>query len=197
MKNESGKTRPQKIITAVKIIGVLVLLGGLYYLLHYGFTNFDQHLVDFMKQSGFWGPLIFILFQAVQVIVPVLPGGVSLGLGVLTFGSTAGFLYNYLGIVCGSIASFCLIRKFGKRLVRNLVSEKNYRKLTSYLANRKRFTLFLTVAILIPVAPDDLLCMVAGLTNMPLKTFTAIIVFCKPFSIFAYGYLVSVILHHI
>ncbi|WP_225353487.1 VTT domain-containing protein [Lacticaseibacillus thailandensis] len=43
------------------------------------------------------------------------------------------------------------------------------------------------MAILLPVAPDDFLCMLAGLTKMSLRKFVWIIVLCKPWTILAYS----------
>ncbi|MEG0792254.1 MAG: TVP38/TMEM64 family protein, partial [Lachnospiraceae bacterium] len=43
------------------------------------------------------------------------------------------------------------------------------------------------VLIFMPVAPDDLLCYLAGTTEMKLSTFLSIIVLGKPMSIFLYS----------
>nr|WP_263848867.1 hypothetical protein [Lacticaseibacillus thailandensis] len=40
---------------------------------------------------------------------------------------------------------------------------------------------------MLPVAPDDFLCMLAGLTKMSLRKFVWIIVLCKPWTILAYS----------
>lgn len=44
------------------------------------------------------------------------------------------------------------------------------------------------LAIFLPCAPDDLLCMLAGLTHMSLKKFVLIILLGKPLSLIAYSY---------
>ena len=43
------------------------------------------------------------------------------------------------------------------------------------------------LAIFLPVAPDDALCLMAGLTNMSVKRYTLIILIAKPLSIFLYS----------
>lgn len=197
MESKTAPAITKRIIGSLKYIGLLIVIVGVYYILHNGIGSFSTILYDFMLKIGVFGPVVFILFQILQVVIPILPGGVSLSLGVLAFGPTLGFIYNYLGIVLGSIISFCLIRKFGKPLLKNLVSEKNYQKMLGYLSNKKKFTTFFALAILFPVAPDDLLCMVAGLTKMKLRTFALIIILCKPFSIFAYGFGLTFLLQHL
>ncbi|MGM0240882.1 TVP38/TMEM64 family protein [Enterococcus sp. AZ103] len=197
MKTDAYPALPKKLITLLKYLGIIAALVLIYIIFHNGVAPFQHHLYAFILKAGIFGPMFFILFQIIQVVIPILPGGLSLSLGVLAFGSTWGFIYNYLGIVMGSIISFLLIRKFGKPLIQQLVSEKNYQKIMHYLDNKQRFTRFFALAILSPVAPDDLLCMVAGLSKMKLSTFTLIIILAKPFSIFAYGYGLTFLLQHI
>ena len=50
-----------------------------------------------------------------------------------------------------------------------------------------RFDKLFTLAILFPVAPDDALCLMASLTNMSFKKYSAIIFLAKPASIFLYS----------
>ena len=47
--------------------------------------------------------------------------------------------------------------------------------------------LFCTCEFFFPCAPDDVLCMIAGLTKMSWKKFSAIILLGKPASIAAYS----------
>ena len=36
-----------------------------------------QAMSDFMQKAGFWGSALFLMLQAAQVVIPVLPGGAS------------------------------------------------------------------------------------------------------------------------
>ena len=51
----------------------------------------------------------------------------------------------------------------------------------------KKFDKFFALAIFFTCAPDDVLCMIAGLTKMSWKKFSAIILLGKPASIAAYS----------
>ena len=66
----------------------------------------------------------------------------------------------------------------------------NAKTLNKYLGwlTHPRFPHFFALAIALPVAPDDFLCYLAGLTNMKKRVFTAIIVLLKPWSILAYSF---------
>ena len=50
---------------------------------------------------GVWAAVAFVAFQAIQVVIPILPGGLGCLAGVVLFGPWYGFAYNYLGICAG------------------------------------------------------------------------------------------------
>lgn len=144
---------------------------------------FQQYLIQF----GIWAPCIFIVIQIAQVVFPIIPGGLTCVAGVLCFGPFWGFIYNYVSICIGSCINFLLIRKYGKPLLLQLSSQKTYEKYVGWLEKGQRFDKLFAIAIFLPVAPDDFLCMLAGLTKMSFQKFVLIIAFCKPASILAYS----------
>lgn len=131
--------------------------------------------------------MTFILIQMVQVVVPIIPGGITCAVGVVIFGPWYGLLYNYIGIVVGSGINFYLARRYGQCLVKFFVKEETYDKYITWLDKGKKFDKFFALAIFFPCAPDDVLCMIAGLTKMSWKKFSAIILLGKPASIAAYS----------
>ena len=148
----------------------------------------DMHaLQGLVGNSIILGPIVFILIQIIQVVIPIIPGGISCAAGVLIFGPVMGFVYNYVGICIGSIIIFLLGRRFGKPLIMRLVSDKIYDKYVGWLENQNRFDKLFALAIFFPVAPDDALCLMAGLTNISVKKFSLIIFLAKPASIFLYS----------
>ena len=56
-----------------------------------------------------------------------------------------------------------------------MISDKTYNKYIGWLDNQNRFEKLFALAIFLPVAPDDALCLMAGLTNMSVKRYTLII----------------------
>ena len=90
-------------------------------------------------------------------------------------------------MVAGSVISFLLVRKYGKKLILKLISEDHYNKYIGWLDKGTAFDKAFAAAIFFPVAPDDLLCDIAGLTKMTLRKFTLIIILGKPGSIFLYS----------
>lgn len=136
---------------------------------------------------GAAGAIIFILFQTVQVVVPILPGGIGCLGGVLLFGAVRGFLYNYIGICIGSIIAFLIAKYNGKPILRFFFSEKLIQKYDHWTSKDGRFEKWFALAIFLPVAPDDFLCYLAGTTKMTVKKFMLIILFGKPFAIATYS----------
>ena len=150
------------------------------------FTSVES-LQAWVNGFGPVAPIIFIVFQAVQVILPIIPGGVSLAGGVVIFGPWWGFVYNYLGICLGSLIVFAISRGCGKPLMYKLFPAKAIQKYEHFANDRHRFTKMFAVAIFAPCAPDDMLCYLAGTTDMNWKTYTLIILLGKPASTALYS----------
>ncbi|MDO4594680.1 MAG: TVP38/TMEM64 family protein [Tissierellia bacterium] len=152
-----------------------------------GIFNSPQTIKNFIANFGMLAPFAFIIFQIIQVVFPIIPGGLSLLAGVLMFGPLWGFLYNYIGICLGSISAFLIARRYGKGLILSLFGREKYKKYSSKLQDKK-YNVFFALAIFFPVAPDDLLCYLTGLSNMSLREFSVIIILGKPMSIALYSF---------
>ena len=148
----------------------------------------------FIMGFGTAAGIIFVLIQIIQVIIPVIPGGVSCVAGVIVFGAGMGFVYNYVGICIGSILVFLIAKRYGRALMVKMFDKKLIDKYESWTEKNGRFTKLFALAIFLPVAPDDFLCYLAGTTRMKLKTFTAVILLGKPLSIAAYSMGLNLIL---
>lgn len=174
--------------TTVRLTTVLGLLFcGLFvfYGLRRGLFTSQEALRTFIKGFGIWGGAAFVLFQAVQVVVPILPGGLGCLAGVLLFGPWWGFAWNYTGICLGSLAAFLLARIYGRSVLDLLFRRETIEKYE--LWTERHFARWFAAAIFFPVAPDDFLCWLAGTTRMSLKQFSAIILLGKPASIALYS----------
>lgn len=67
-------------------IGTGALLLLLAWFASRGYLTNPEALQALLKQAGWAGPLLFMILQVVQVVIPVIPGGVSSAIGVLAFG---------------------------------------------------------------------------------------------------------------
>jgi uncharacterized membrane protein YdjX (TVP38/TMEM64 family) len=177
----------RRIINVISIIGLGLSIALTIYFINLGVFKDINALRGLVGDSVILGPIIFMLLQVLQVVIPIIPGGISSAAGVLIFGPYLGFLYNYIGISIGSVIIFLLGRRYGKPFILSMISDKTYDKYIGWLDNQSRFEKLFALAIFLPVAPDDALCLMAGLTNISLKKFTLIIIFAKPLSIFLYS----------
>lgn len=174
----------KNVFTTLSIAGFIAFL---IYGWNTGIFSSQSALSNYIAKFGPWAPIVFVGFQVVQVIVPILPGALGCVVGVIAFGPFYGFLYNYVGICVGSILAFLISKKYGRSCLESMFSEKTYGKYLGWLNKGKKFDWFFAGAIFLPIAPDDLLCYIAGLTKMTFLKFTCIIILCKPASIYLYS----------
>ncbi len=180
-------TQSRHLINILTIISSVIIVLLAIHWWNLGILTSQAKMNAYLAHRRVIGPLLFVLIQIVQVVIPIIPGGISLLGGVIFFGPVAGFIYNYLGICIGSIILFFLARYYGQPFILHLVSEKTFHKYLKMTKDQRKFNLFFGLCILAPAAPDDLLCMVAGLTEMKFSTYFWIIILCKPWTIAAYS----------
>lgn len=154
-----------------------------------------EALRDYLGGFGAMGPLVLTLIQAIQVVLPVLPGFLGCIAGAMLFGAAGGFWINYIGITAGSLAAYWLARVYGVRLVSQMVSMDKYNNLVHWVNGRKSYSVILFLAILLPLAPDDFFCYFSGLTEMDSRKFTWTVILAKPWCILFYSLFFSCLLY--
>ena len=185
------------VFQAASLFGLLLCIAAAVWAWNAGLQTSQERMQAFVASCGAAGGLLFVAFQAVQVVVPVLPGGLGCLAGVVLFGPALGFVYNYVGICIGSLLAFAVARSCGRPLLRLLFSEKLLTKYSSWTEQNNRFARLFALAIFFPVAPDDFLCYLAGTTSMTWRRFTAIILLGKPLSIALYSLGLTVLFQQI
>lgn len=152
-----------------------------------GYFSSAEAFSEYIKGYGVVGPIVLILIQMLQVVVPVVPGMLGCAAGAVLYGCVGGFLCNYIGISAGSILAFWFARHYGTEFVKRIIGEKCYKKYAGWLQNKKWYTCIFALMILLPLAPDDILCYLTGLTHMSSRKFVGIILTMKPWLILAYS----------
>ena len=172
-------------LISILLLLILAIIG-----FQSGIFSSSDKMQLYLEKAGIWAPILFLVIQIVQVVV-------SCAISVIVFGPVYGFLYNYIGIVIGSTINFLLAKQYGKPFILKIVSIDTYEKYVSWTEKGMKFDILFTLAILFPGAPDDLLCLIAGLTPMSLKKFILILLLTKPFSLAIYSIGLTVILNWI
>ena len=177
----------KRIATVLLIVLCVLLIVAFCKAYFEGKFNSVETLQEYIKQFGIFGPVVLIVIQALQVVIPVLPGFFGCIVGSVLFGWSVGFLCNYIGISLGSIIAFLLARKYGVKIVKSMFSEKKYEKYSTWAGNSKSYVVLLFWAMVLPLFPDDFLCYFSGLTSMKTKKFITIIMLGKPWCLLAYS----------
>ena len=102
------------VLQAVSVIGFFLCVAVALWGWQTGVLTSQERLEALVSSLGAAGALLFTVFQAVQVVVPVLPGGLGCLVGVILFGPVWGFVYNYVGICIGSLLAFAVAKNCGR-----------------------------------------------------------------------------------
>ena len=132
------------------------------------------------------GILVYILIQIMQVIFLPIPAAIICIVGSIIYGPLLGAVYCSIGILIGSYISFFIGKTFGYKLVSWIVGKDNTEKYTKII--RKRGGFFLAIAFLLPMFPDDILCLISGITNLSFKQFFWITLITRPIGVIAMSY---------
>ncbi len=181
----------KRIFNIITFIITIIIISLIAIGLKKGLFSSPDKIVVHVKKYGIFAPIIFTLLQITQVVIPIIPGGVSSLAGVTLFGSIKGFILNYIGLSLGSLCAFLLAKRFGLKLISMLFSKKTINKYIKYINNEK-FEKFFFITIALPFFPDDLLCYIAGLSKINIKKFLTIILIGRPISLIAYSIVIQI-----
>ncbi len=157
------------------------IIGGLTILNLFGlFENFSNinNIKKLILDSGNFGFLVYVILQLLNVVILPLPGFIFIIVGIAIFGAKTTFYLTVLSFILGSIISFYIGRIFGQKAVNWCIGEELTNKYKNMLGKKGDF-LFAIMQIL-PFFPDDILCMVAGLTSMKFSYLLVVILIAKP-----------------
>jgi len=177
----------KKTMSALLLIFVLLCTAVLVWAYFNGKFDSPETLKAYVGSFGMFAPVVLTVIQAMQVVIPVLPGFLGCAVGAALFGTVGGFLCNYIGISTGSIIAYFLARHYGVSLVRSLFKAEKYEKWERWIGKWKFYPAVLFIVTLLPLFPDDFFCYFSGLTTMRARQFIWIIILGKPWCILAYS----------
>lgn len=162
---------------ALEVCGMLDILSS------------KEALQDAIASTGTWGMLVFTLLQFLQVTFIPLPAMLTTIVGTLMFGPLMATILSFIGIMSGAIFAFWLGDKFGEKLVVWIAGKEQTEKYSKMLFEKGKYVFFLMM--LFPLFPDDILCLVAGMTTMSFRFFLTTIFLTRPIGIIMTCYLGS------
>lgn len=173
----------------LSIITIALVLTFMYILKSIGFLDrIDsiQGFREYISSFGNYAVVLFIIIQFLQVVVLPIPSFITVGAGVLLFGAFNGSIFSCIGIIFGSIVAFAVGRIFGVKVAKWLVGKDSLQKGLNIIKGKDK--LVLTFMFLFPFFPDDILCFVAGITNISSSYFIIMIFIVRIITVFASSY---------
>jgi uncharacterized membrane protein YdjX (TVP38/TMEM64 family) len=135
----------------------------------WAFVNDREETARFVANFGAGAPVVFMLFQILQVIFAPVPGEATGFIGGYLFGAARGFVYSSLALTLGSVINFYIGRFFGKRYIRRLIPEKHLTRFDRLVSRKGVMLIF--ILFIFPGFPKDYLCLFLGLSVLPFKLF--------------------------
>lgn len=169
---------------ATLILTIFILCGGLLFLWNTGFFTAAgslEGIQDYISRFSPYSHLVFFLIQLSSVVIAPIPSNITAAGGALLFGMWPAFLLTGGAVVLGSALVFWLSRTLGQSFADRFVSQKISDRYLD-LIRRKR-DVFLILVFLFPFFPDDLICILAGLTDISLSRFLVIVLLTRPWGL--------------
>lgn len=143
---------------------LLIIVGGVFLLFHqlgaWQFFTSQERIFRFLDSMGVWDEAGFVFLEAVQVIIPAIPGVFLNMLGGYFYGTVNGVILSTIGTTIGGYIVFLLSRRFGRVFINKLFNKNLMSRFKNIPHNKGKFTIFLL--FLIPGFPKDYLCYTLG-----------------------------------
>lgn len=155
----------------------------------YGFLTVFSSIESFKKfilSTKEKGMIIYVLIQFIQVLSVPIPSMIITLTGVAIYGPFLASVLCSIGVLMGSYCSFFVGKLFGYKIVKWIVGENNAIKYANIIEKKGRF--FLIIAFLLPLFPDDILCLISGITTMKFKHFFWIALITRPIGVICMSY---------
>ena len=130
--------------------------------------NSIDKLKKIVESGGMFSFAVFIIFQILQTTVLQIPAIFITIAGTLVFGTWTTFILSYIAVMIGSVIMFWVGRKAGRKFLNWLIGAQEADVWVERMS-RGKYLFFLMM--LFPMFPDDILCVVAGMTKMSFKYF--------------------------
>ena len=158
------KDLPTKSLAWIEPLLLLIIVAGVFLLLYqtglWQFFTSKERLLQFIESLGTWDETGFVFLEAMQVVIPAIPGTALNVLGGYLYGTVAGVILSTIGTTIGGYIVYLLSRRFGKLFINKIFNKNLMRRFGNIPHQKGRFTIFML--FLIPGFPKDYLCYTLG-----------------------------------
>ena len=135
----------------------------------YAFLTNRERVAEYVGSFGASAPLVFMAIQILQVLFAPIPGEATGFIGGFLFGAFTGCFYSTIALTIGSWLNFCIGRFLGKRWVRRIIPQAKMERYDYLVRHQGILVVFLL--FLFPGFPKDYLCLIIGVSTMPMRVF--------------------------
>ncbi|NQX63381.1 TVP38/TMEM64 family protein [Paenibacillus qinlingensis] len=130
----------------------------------------EENLMLVLDKYRSFGPLPGLLLPFMKSFIPPLPTLVIISVNAAVYGLWLGFLYSWIGIVCGCLVTFAIVKKVaGHPYLVRWSQKPNVQKSLNW-ARRQAFN-YVFILSLFPLGPFVVINMAAGLVRMRFRSF--------------------------
>ncbi|MBE4906531.1 VTT domain-containing protein [Bacillus luteolus] len=136
--------------------------------------------------NEFIATLIFFLICFLQPILLPIPEAATVTAGSAILGAFPAACISFAGTLSGIIVMYFIAKIGGQKLIRKFVKEKQIQQYERYVS--KNETSILLILFIIPILPDEIICVGAGLGGVNIKKFVIIAAISKILTSFSLAY---------
>ncbi|MBQ3133474.1 MAG: TVP38/TMEM64 family protein [Clostridia bacterium] len=133
-------------------------------------TEQIQAFSDYLDQFGWFSWIIMIAIEIVQIVVAVVPGGITETAAGFLFGPFWGTLLSVVAIFLAYTLVFWMVKKFGIKLVGLFIDPHKIDEL-KFINSETRLLRTVFILYLIPALPKDAFTYFFGLTRIRWRDF--------------------------
>jgi uncharacterized membrane protein YdjX (TVP38/TMEM64 family) len=122
-----------------------------------------EEIQNIISESGILAPIVFIFLHLLTYIFAPISGTSVTAIGFLLFGEKV-VIYSYITVVLSSITNFYIARRWGVKVVKNLVGTEALKKYINFVNDHGYTTLTLSRVFL--AGFSDITSYFAGLSKM-------------------------------
>ncbi|TXK83904.1 TVP38/TMEM64 family protein [Paenibacillus sp. N3.4] len=130
----------------------------------------EENLAILLDKYRSLGPFPGLILPFMKSFIPPLPTLVIISVNAAVYGLWLGFLYSWIGIVCGCLVTFLIVKKVVGHPYLERWSQKPKVQKSLVWARRQAFN-YVFILSLFPLGPFVVVNMAAGLVGMKFRSF--------------------------
>jgi uncharacterized membrane protein YdjX (TVP38/TMEM64 family) len=152
-----------------------------------------ENAQNFIRKTGNWAPLIFVVLCAISLILAPLSGSSLFVAGGALFGRETGFILSYIATLAGCSINYWISRRFGRGVASRFIGKKNLDELDDFIKRLKSHHSIFYMILIMPLS-QDIVSYAVGLTKIKYTHFLIALVISGAVVVSAYIYLGSSLL---